>query len=521
MLFNKSVKQTLLVTSIMALLTACGGGGGDSGSAAAPFTSKPISGTAVDFYLANATVQLDDCKDSAGNPVFVKTDAAGNFKFNTTENCQNSAITVTGGTDIATGLPFTGTLKLKKTNLQAINSNTAVITPLTTLQSYLGAANNADIKPLLEKLGLSSSTITKLQAANFDLSQFDPAKDASAQDMAIIFAVQQLATQIEDSLQAVSKGDGTNPINQDQAAEIAFGAILNQLQTAPLFTTNSLIIDNAALNAVLTQAVTDAGTYINDPAVTIDQSVMTQINTSITIITNALNNIVASGTTTAESLQNAITSNQDGIKDSIVDNLKTPVYSEFSLAHYSLADLKNSSSASPLNIDSDALNTVLSVDFKLNNTQKELSDTVKLAFKLKGQSGAQTEDLNVTVSNVTLNFNADGSIKSATIPAGTKISIITSLVIDKTSFTLDNPVNITSANGTVSLQNLINSNEKLEKYYKSYVGKLKANDTVQVSAFVLPITYVIDANLGLATGAVDFGGDNYLASTLTAYFKLN
>lgn len=519
MLLNKSVKQTLLVTSIMALLTACGGGGGDSGSAAAPFASKPISGTAIDFHLANATVQLDDCKDSAGNPVFVKTDAAGNFKFNTTENCQNSAITVTGGTDIATELPFTGTLKLKKTNLQAIN-NTAFITPLTTLQSYLGAANNADIKPLLEKLGLSSSTMTKLQAANFDLSQFDPAKDATAQDMAIIFTVQQLATQIEDSLQAVSKGDGTNPINQDKAAEIAFGAILTQLQTAPLFTPNSLIIDGTALNAVLTQAVTNAGTYINDPAVTINQSVVDQIHTSITIITSALNNIVASGTT-AESLQDAITSNQGGIKDSIAENLKTPVYSEFSLAHYSLADLKNSSSASPLNIDSGALNTVLSVDFKLNNTQKELSDTVKLAFKLRGQSGAQTEDLNVTVSNVTLNFNADGSIKSASIPAGTKISIITSLVIDKTSFTLDNPVNITSANGTVSLQNLINSNEKLEKYYKSYVGKLKANDTVQVSAFVLPITYVIDANLGLATGAVDFGGDNYLASTLTAYFKLN
>ncbi|MEN3979302.1 hypothetical protein [Acinetobacter sp. CWB-B33] len=521
MLLNKSVKQTLLVTSIMALLTACGGGGGDSGSAAAPFTSKPISGTAVDFYLANATVQLDDCKDSAGNPVFVKTDAAGNFKFNTTENCQNSAITVTGGTDIATGLPFTGTLKLKKTNLQAINSNTAVITPLTTLQSYLGAANNADIKPLLEKLGLSSSTITKLQAANFDLSQFDPAKDATAQDMAIIFTVQQLATQIEDSLQAVSKGDGTNPIDQDEAAKIAFGAILNQLQTAPLFTPNSLIIDGTALNAVLTQAVTDAGPYINDPAVTINQSVVDQIHTSITIITSALNNIVASGTT-AESLQDAITSNQGGIKDSIAENLKTPVYSEFSLAHYSLADLKNSSSASPLNIDLGTLNTVLSVDFKLNNTQKELSDTVKLAFKLRGQSGAQTEDLNVTVNNVTLNFNANGSIKSATIPAGTKINIITTFNgVNNTSFTLNKPVDITSANGTVSLQNLIDSNTTLEDFYNQYVDKLKANDTVQVSAFVLPITYVIDANLGLATGAVDFGGDNYLASTLTAYFKLN
>lgn len=518
----KAFKYSAMTIALTTLLTACGGGGGNDNNTAAPFPSKTISGTAVDFYLANANVQFDDCKDSAGAPIFVKTNATGQFKFDTTANCQNSALTVTGGTDIATGLPFTGTLKIKKTNLQTINNNATVISPLTTLQSYLGTSNNVDIKPLLEKLGLSSETIAKLQTANFDLSQFDPAKDASANDMAIIFAVQQLANQIEDSLQAVNKGDGTNPIDQAKATEISFGAILNQLKTTSLFTPNSLIINNSTLDAILAQAVTDANLAINDNTVTIDPTVITQINTNITSITNTLAPIVSTPGATAASLQNAITNNQDGIKDTIVENLKTPVYSGFSFAHYSLTDLKNSSSASPLNIDLGALNTVISMTFKLDNTQSELNDTVKLAFKLRGNSGTQEETLNVTVSSINLTFNTDGSIKKATIPAGTKVNIITSLSgVTNTSFTLNNPVDVTTPNGEVSLQNLIDSNSKLEDYYNQYVGKLKTNDTVQVSAFVLPITYVIDANLGLATGTVDFGGQNFIGSNLTAYFKLN
>ncbi len=145
-----------------------------------------------------------------------------------------------------------------------------------------------------------------------------------------------------------------------------------------------------------------------------------------------------------------------------------------------------------------------------------------MAFKLTGQSGAQTETLNVTVNNIALDFNTDGSIKKATLPVGTKVNIVTSLSgVTNTSFTLTSPVDITSANGQVSLQNLIDSNTTLKGYYNQYIGKLKVNDTVQVSSFVLPMAYVIDANLGLTTGAVTFGGDNYLASTLTAYFKLN
>lgn len=519
MLFNKPIKYTLLTTSIITLLSACGGGGGSDNSPSTPFTPKDVNGTAVDFYLADATVQFDDCKDSAGAPIFVKTNAAGEFKFTTTANCQNSAITVTGGTDIATGLTFTGTLKLKKTNLQAIN-NTAVISPLTTIQSYLNSSNNADIKPILEKLGLSADTIAKLQTADFDLSKFDPAQEASAQDMAIIFTVQQLANQIEDNLQAVSKGDGTNPLNQAQAANIAFSSIIDQLKTDQLFTAGSLSINSATLDAILAQAVSQADTAINDSTVEIDPTVITQINENITAIADTLDTIASSGLTAAE-LQNAITSDPS-IKDSITDNLKTPVYSGFSLANYSISELKGSSSALPLNIDLGALNTTLSIDFKLDNTSTELSDTVKVAFKLTGQSGVQQETLNVSISNISLAFNADGSVKQATIPSGTTVSINTTLKgVTQSSFTLNSPVNILSSNGSISLQNLIDSNAKLKEYYTQYATKLKVNDTVQVSAYVLPITYVIDASLGLQTGSVDFGGDNYLANTLTAYFKLN
>ena len=129
-LFKPAI-YTLLAASIITLLSACGGGGGGDNNTATPFNPKTISGTAVDFYLANANVQFDDCKNTNGETLTVQTDASGAFKFSTTAECQSSALTVTGGTDIVTGLSFTGTLKLKKTNLQTMNNN-AVISPLTT-----------------------------------------------------------------------------------------------------------------------------------------------------------------------------------------------------------------------------------------------------------------------------------------------------------------------------------------------------------------------------------------------------
>ena len=216
MLLNKYIKYTFLATTITTLLTACAGSDGSNNSSTAPFTSKPISGAAVDFYLANATVKFDDC-----NGLTTTTDAQGKFSFDTTADCNNSAITITGGTDIGTGLPFTGTLKIKKTDLQNISNNDLVASPLTSLEYYLGSG---DLQVVLNNLGLTTVT-----AAN--IKSFNPITDGSAKEMAVIFTLQQLATQIEDNFQAINKSDGSVALTQEQATQIAFSTIGSALKT--------------------------------------------------------------------------------------------------------------------------------------------------------------------------------------------------------------------------------------------------------------------------------------------------
>ena len=66
-MFNNTFKYSVLAAALSALLAACGGS--NNYNSEAPFQPKTVSGTAVDFYLANATVQFDDCEDANGQPV--------------------------------------------------------------------------------------------------------------------------------------------------------------------------------------------------------------------------------------------------------------------------------------------------------------------------------------------------------------------------------------------------------------------------------------------------------------------
>ena len=281
MLLNKYIKHTFLATTITTLLTACAGSDGSNNSSTAPFTSKPISGAAVDFYLANATVKFDDC-----NGLTTTTDAQGKFSFDTTADCNNSAITITGGTDIGTGLPFTGTLKIKKTDLQNISNNDLVASPLTSLEYYLGSG---DLQVVLNNLGLTTVT-----AAN--IKSFNPITDGSAKEMAVIFTLQQLATQIEDNFQAINKSDGSVALTQEQATQIAFSTIASTLKTQgkTLFDSNGTL-QATALTEILTAAVTTAGTTINDPSTPIDPNIKGNINGNITTVSTEINKIAQSG----------------------------------------------------------------------------------------------------------------------------------------------------------------------------------------------------------------------------------
>ena len=510
MLLNKYIKYTFLATTITTLLTACAGSDGSNNSSTAPFTSKPISGAAVDFYLANATVKFDDC-----NGLTTTTDAQGKFSFDTTADCNNSAITITGGTDIGTGLPFTGTLKIKKTDLQNISNNDLVASPLTSLEYYLGSG---DLQVVLNNLGLTTVT-----AAN--IKSFNPITDGSAKEMAVIFTLQQLATQIEDNFQAINKSDGSVALTQEQATQIAFSTIGSALKTQGknLFDSSGKL-QATALDEILTTAVTTAGTTINDPSTPIDPNIKGNINGNITTVSTEINKIVQSGGK-GEDLQAALNvalQDPNSPAQAIKESLKTPIYADFTLAGYSLATLKTSSPTAPLALSYANLDTTLTVNFKLNNAKSELTDTIKLGFKLNGSRGAAKENLDVIISNIQVTFDTDGKILSAKVPVNTAINISTSLQgVTKLQFTTQKEIPINVSNGIIPLSSIVSSSDALKTYYTQYINKLAVNDLVEASAYVLPITYTVDPALELQNGTISIDSTQFQGSTLTAHFKLN
>lgn len=340
--------------------------------------------------------------------------------------------------------------------------------------------------------------------------------------MAVIFTLQQLATQIEDNFQAINKSDGSVALTQEQATQIAFSTIGSALKTQgkTLFD-GSGKLQATALDEILTAAVTTAGTTINDPSIQIDPNIKGNINGNITQVSTAINTIVQSGGK-GEDLQTALQADAnkttlDGIKES----LKTPIYADFTLAGYSLAELKASTTA-PLALSRSNLDTALAVNFKLNNTKSELTDTIKLGFKLDGSRGAAKENLDVIIHNIQVTFKTDGTILSAKIPSNTKVNIASTLKeVTQLEFITQKDIVINVSNGSIPLASIVSSSETLQKYYNLYIGKLAVNDLVQASAYVLPITYTVDPALGLQNDTITVNGIQFQGSSLVAHFKLN
>lgn len=458
----KSIKLSTISIALASVLTACGGGGSSSS-----FQGKAFDGVAVDFYIAGAKVNFDDCNTS------VTTDAAGKFNFTTTENCQESSITVTGGTDIVTGLPFTGTLKSKKVNLQNLNNNSAtpeiVLSPLTTLE-YEAVAAGINLDTLLDKLDLAS-------LKGKDLTSFDPQTSATAAEMAKIFVVQQLANKLQE---AGSSDNGFTQIVQ---------ALNNS--TENLFTENGL-----NLEAIST--LVDASTAAN-----------------LATVYTALNTAIAEGGENTN-LADLIT-NDASIKDIITENLLTVGYSDILVAGKTIAELKASSATSPINLELASLNTLLNVSFKASSAETT-TDSIQIAFKLNGTQGSQTETLNVLVEKVNLTFNA-GELASAVIPAGTKVSIASSLYnVESVAFTVDNDV---ALGKTIDLNSLVESHNTLKGYYDRFSTLLNVGATVEAEAFIKSEKFTtVTAGLNAAQ-TVTVGGSSFSGENLKANFKLN
>lgn len=222
------IKRNLVLSLAVAAasaLAACGGGGGsDSGSS--PSTGQ-VQGKAVDFYLSQANVVFTDCNNQA-----TTTDSTGNFTF--PSGCSKSAIKVSGGTDIGTGLAFGGVLLAPASDVA--QGSTAVVTPFTTVLTQVGTDQSA---ALAAKLGVQSSNL---------LTQ-DPMLDVTMLKGAVV--LQQLIEQIAKALAGLSASTGGS-LTAEAAAAAAAKAVGTTVigSSGSVDLTSTTLISNAVAATV-------------------------------------------------------------------------------------------------------------------------------------------------------------------------------------------------------------------------------------------------------------------------------
>ncbi len=125
----------------------------NSGTTATEPSAAADQGRAVDGYISGATVFADANGDGLLSPgeASAITDSLGRYNFTTTAS---GPVILTGGTDVATGLPFTQTLTAPAGSL--------TITPLTTLVQKIEAINGGNLvnakRQVNAEFGLAADT---------------------------------------------------------------------------------------------------------------------------------------------------------------------------------------------------------------------------------------------------------------------------------------------------------------------------------------------------------------------------
>ncbi|OAI59720.1 TEK signal peptide protein [Ralstonia solanacearum] len=266
-----------------AVLAGCGGGSGsDSSSSAAQ-----VQGKAVDFYLSQANVVFPDCNNQTAT-----TDGAGNFTF--PSGCAKSAIKVSGGTDIGTGLAFGGVLLAPASDVA--QGSTAVVTPFTTLLTQVGTDQSA---ALAAKLGLQSANL---------LTQ-DPMQDLTMLKSGVV--LQQLIEQIGKALAGLSASTGGS-LTAEAAAAAAAKAVGTTVigSGGSVDLTNTTLVSSAVSAAVVnSQAALSSSTQasIGVVAANVAALVTPVIASHVTNVSDGLANTTlgATPTATVASLQQA------------------------------------------------------------------------------------------------------------------------------------------------------------------------------------------------------------------------
>lgn len=226
-MLKHSLKLTALAAATSLLLSACGGSSSGGGSNS---PAPTIKGLAVDGPLAGATVTFVNCNNAQ-----VETDNEGNFTF--PQGCTSSKLTVTGGIDTATDLPFTGEIKAPQ---RAQNEqNLIVVSPITTL---IQASIDAGASPAQATQQIAAA----LNLSDVDLLSADPMKNQAVYAKTV--AVQQMVEQIQTVV--ASLGGNTT---QADLNTVAFSALQAALSTAPA--SENTLTSTATITAAISATV--------------------------------------------------------------------------------------------------------------------------------------------------------------------------------------------------------------------------------------------------------------------------
>lgn len=563
-MLKHSLKLTALAAATSLLLSACGGSSSGGSTTPAP----TIKGLAVDGPLAGATVTFVDCNNAQ-----VETDKEGNFTF--PQDCTSSKLTVTGGIDTATDLPFTGEIKAPQ---RAPNEqNLIVVSPITTL---IQASIDAGATPA----EATQQIATALNLTGKDLLSIDPMKDQAVYAKTV--AVQQMVEQIQTVV--ASLGGNTT---QADLNTVAFSALQTALSaptsdnnltstatiTAAISATVEAVKEDlpaetaanlanvktnlSALSAeVISSNVQKVETVIqNVPAATFNagtesiknetQAAVTEAKESVAaekIVTalapvltqtltkeaqdslKAISTAVANPTdeTSNQKIADAITQIETVVPAETIDS--TTVTEAVQKANEFYADYLelngfnvqntnqtitalNASLTNPIEVPS--LNNLL-VGISAKGIHTTTASPIVAAAALHISTGTKT--LTISANKLNLNFTG-GTLTAASIPANTEIKVDSTINSLKTTFTVNAAQNVLN-NGKIALNTatLSSLSASLATQLNSFSLK---GDTVTVTA-VIKASPVIAINNGKPALASKYTLGTTDGSGVSAKFKV-
>ncbi len=560
-MLKHSLKLTALAAATSLILSACGGS--SSGGSTAP--AQTIKGLAIDGPLAGATVTFVDCNNAQ-----VETDNEGNFTF--PQDCTSSELTVTGGIDTATDLPFTGEIKAPQ---RAPNEqNLIVVSPITTL---IQASIDAGATPAEATQQIAAA----LNLSGVDLLSVDPMKNQ--QVYAKTVAVQQMVEQIQAVV--ASLGGSTTQAELNRAAFTALQVALSDSDedltstatiTAAISATVeavkadlSLDIQNnlenvqtnlAALSAeVISSNVQSVETAIqNVPAATFNAGTESIKNETQAAVTEAKESVAAEKIVTAlapvltaapaqieqslkkistavanptaptsnDDIASAITQIETVVPAGTIDS--TTVTEAVQKANGFYADYLelngfnvqntnqtitalNASLTNPIEVPS--LNNLL-VGISAKGIHATTASPIVAAAALHISTGTKT--LTISANKLNLNFTA-GTLTAASIPAGTEIKVDSTINSLKTTITINADKDVLS-NGKIALNTatLDSLSASLATQLNSFSLK---GDTVTVTA-VIKASPVIAINNGKPALASKYTLGTTDGSGVSAKFKV-